>query len=453
MGSGRPVIYLHVGAMKTGTTFLQHLMHANRDNLLAAGFLVAGDRTEQGNATRDILGTAAKTPERLAQCEGTWNELVGRMFAHRGEASLFSMEFLSFADREQAARVVDSLEGADVHIILTVRDATGALPSQWQTHARNGGGVPWPKFAKGVRKGVRSEGPPHGAGARTFLRAQGIPRMIDAWGSAVPPERFHIILVPPSGSDPMLLWERFAGVIGVDPGVCSISTPRNNPSLGYPSAELMRLINRRLGKLPPAQFDPTIKAELATRILTERSPMEQSAQLNLSARRFAASWNRRVRRAIRASGAHVVGDLNDLPGQLPDDAELIFPKAFSRPRAEDILAAAGTARDGLIRLIRTRAGRLEAVGDRVDLGALDTGDLPTAATRWDAEADPVDAAVDELTALVRFAIEVQTRVEAAPALAHVRAGAPSSDTSTGASDAMDAETAEAVADSFGVRKA
>ena len=416
LGRSRPVIFLHIGAMKTGTTFLQHLMHTNRESLLAAGYLIPGDRTEQGRATRDILGTADKTPERQAQCEGVWDELSARMMAHKGDASIFSMEFLSFADGDQAARVVSSLEGAEVHVILTVRDATSALPSQWQTSSRNGGTAAWPRFVGSVRRGVRGKGPPRGQGARTFLRAQGIPRMLDAWGSAVPPGRFHVITVPRSRSDPMLLWKRFASVVGVDPAVCSIGTQRSNPSLGQPSAELIRRINVRMGKLPGSEYSPTLKAELASRILTVRAPLEYSPQLDRRTRRFALRWNHRVRRAIRASGAHLVGELADLPHRLPEEIVRSLPTRLVTPPDEELLAPAATARDGLVALIRRRELHLEVAGVPETPAALDDKGLPTTTGRWDAAADPVDAAIDELISLLRVAIELYKKVDAAPRL-------------------------------------
>ncbi len=416
----RPVIYLHVGAMKTGTTFVQHLMQVNRDNLLAAGFLVPGDRNEQGYATRDILGTAHKTPEMLALCEGVWARLAGQMFAHKGTASIFSHEFLSFADSEQAQRVVGSLEGADVHVILTVRDTSGALPSQWQTSSRNGGTANWPRFARSVQKGVRGSGPPRGQGARTFLRAQDIPRMLEVWGATVPPERLHVVTVPRSRNDPLLLWKRFARVVGVDPEVCSIPAQRDNPSLGYPSAELMRRINVALGKLPPGQYEPTLKAELATRILALRAPLEYPPALDLRTRRFAISWNRRVRRAIRASGAHLVGPLGDLPRQLPADVVKTLPKRLTVPTDEELLAAAETARDGLLALIQRREHHLH----RSEANGVPPSDAPTSAQRWHDEESPVKAAVAELVALVRTAIDLdqqlkKTAAQPAPGLVDI----------------------------------
>ena len=421
----KPAIFLHIGAMKTGTTFLQHLMDANRKNLLAAGLLVAGDTTEQVQATIDILGTA-KTPATRASSAGVWAELAGRMQAHQGTASVFSMEFLSFAGPKQAARVVDSLEGAEVHIILTVRDATGALPSQWQTHTRSGGAVSWPRFAKGVKKGLRVDAPVRSRSARTFVRTQGIPRMLDAWGSAVPPGRLHVITVPKSGSDPMLLWERFAGVVGVDPAACSISISRKKPSLGYPSADLMRRLNARLGKIPKEHYKPNVKVALGMQILAERAPLEQRAQLDVSTGRFAANWNRRVRRAIKASGADLVGGLHELPVRVPDEVAQSLPKTLSLPDDPQVLAAATTARDGLLVRIQARADQLQAIGAETDLSVVDFAGVPTSVERWQGEPEPVDAAVDEVATLVRVTIELQTSVEEATTAAETSEEGPAS---------------------------
>lgn len=408
MGSRRPVVFLHIGAMKSGTTFLQHLMDANRENLSAAGFFVAGSRLDQSRATRDALGRPDKAPAWFGECAGTWEALVGRVFAHGGHASLFSMEFLSFADAQQAARIVESLDRAEVHIVLTVRDASRALPGQWQTHTQSGGTGTLPRFARTVRKGVR-DGAPYKGDARVFMRAQAIPRILEAWSSAVPSDRLHVITVPRPGSSPTLLWERFAGVVGVDPEVASISSPKSNRALGHASTELVRRINRRLGKLSANLHSPTVRAELAAGILAERAALEEGVRLNLSASRFAVRWNRRVRRAIRRSGAHLVGDLRDLPVRLPADAEQTIPKSFRKPTGEELLGAACTARDGLLQLIQTRAKPLEERGREVDLGQVDFGDLPTASQRWGDASDPVDAAVDELSSLVRVAIDLRSR--------------------------------------------
>lgn len=409
-----PVIYLHIGAMKTGTTFLQQLMIANKKNLLQAGYLFPGERwNEQDRAVRDILDMAREDPPMHALCAGMWDKITAQMLAFEGRAAIFSMEFLSFANAKQAARVVDSLSPAEVHVILTVRDAVGAIPAQWQTHTRNGGTASWPRFVRGARWGARLGRLSLGQGAEVFLRAQGIPRMLGAWARALPPGHLHVVTVPRSGSDPMLLWQRFASVVGVDPAVCSNETDKSNPSLGQPSAEVMRRINAKIGKLPPSKYQPTLKAQLATNVLTKRSSIEQGASPDRKTQDFALHWNRKVREAIQRSGADLVGDLADLPIEAEPNRS---PPAsvLSSADPQDVLAAAATARDGLVTLVRRRSRRLRKLDAPADVSGQpvpDGTDLPTSADRWSSAADPVDAAVSELTALTRQAIELQQRLE------------------------------------------
>lgn len=411
----RPVIYLHIGAMKTGTTFLQGLMVANQDSLAAAGYLFPGSRWyEQARAVRDILRMNRHDLPMRALCDGMWDKIAAEMLGFHGRASILSMEFLSFANARQAARVTSSLDGAELHVILTVRDAVGAIPAQWQTHCRNGGTVSWPTFARSARRGARFGRLSRGQGARVFEKAQGVPRMLRAWGRAVPPERLHVVTVPASGSDPMLLWDRFARVVGVDPAVASVSNEKTNPSLGQPSAELMRRINAKLGRLPASEYQPTLKAQLATNVLTGRAGIETGPRLDGRTRAFALAWNHRTRRAIERSGSDIVGDLADLPVEPPEN-DPGAAEAPSDPEAEDLLAAAATARDGLLRLIRRRTKRLSEIGRAVDApapGADAAGDR-TPASRWDAAADPVGAAVTELTGLARVAIGLQQQVVSA----------------------------------------
>jgi len=417
----QPVVYLHIGAMKTGTTFLQGLLLANRDNLATAGYLFPGRRPhDQVRAVRDIMEMDLHDPAMRAGSEGRWAKLAEEMLGYDGRASIFSMEFLSFATTRKAARVIKSLPGADVHVILTVRDALGAIPAQWQTHCRNGGTASWPQFARSARRGARFHRLARGQGARTFQRTQGIPRMLAAWAPALSPGRLHVVTVPPPGSDPLLLWERFASVVGVDPAVCTESAGRTNPSLGQPSADLMRRINTQLGRQLPSDYQPTLKAKLATEILTTRSGLEAAARLDRRTWDFALAWNRRVRDAIASSGATLVGNVDDLPVR-PEQSAIEYVDELSDPADEDILLSAATAREGLLQLLQRRTKQVtrvralagKAAGEKARKRARRNARRrragPPAPERWRREQDPVDAAVSELTSLVREAIKLRRR--------------------------------------------
>ena len=315
----QPRIYLHIGAMKTGTTYLQALMSANRAELAAAGYLFPGRRwSDQSSAVRDILFQHTDDPRLQARTRGKWDALCQEARAHQGTASIVSMEFLSFADDERAATVVESLAGLDVHVVLTVRDAQTAIPAQWQTSCRNGGRVPYHKFVRGARYVLNGQHAPRGRASHLFQRTQGIPRMLDTWVPLVGADHVHVITVPPRGSDPSLLWRRFAQVIGVRADVLTTREVADNPSLGHASSELLRQVNGRLGKVSAVDYWKIVKGQLARTILGQRTADEDPVRLNARGLRLARRWNRTVRRSILEHDVQVVGSLGDLPVGPPD---------------------------------------------------------------------------------------------------------------------------------------
>ena len=400
------MIYLHIGAMKTGTTYLQDLMWHNRAALLDAGVLLPGRRwADQDRAVRDVLGFSTSDPRDRALNEGMWRRLAGEMLAHRG-TSVLSMEFLSFADPERAAEVVSSLEGADVHVVLTVRDAVTALPAQWQTACRTGARLPFRELIRGARHHLEGTEPKRPKGLRMFQRTQDIPRMLDVWVPLVGRRRVHVITVPPRGSSPRLLWERFAGVVGVDPALCVDLEQPSNTSLGHTSSELLRRLNVSLGRIPPLDYARVVKGPLARRILSERSGLEPPVRLDRPGLNVAARWNERVREAIQTHRVQVVGDLDELPVTRPGpDA----PADLFRPSDEELLAAAATAYVGLARLRAELEAELDEAPRPAEAG--DAGPVVAPEQAWSAQDEPVTAAVDEIADLVRACVALKRRVK------------------------------------------
>ena len=411
----RPHVYLHIGAMKTGTTYLQGLLVANKDRLADAGYLFPGERwTDQSRAAADVLGFSLDDPRRRASVEGRWDRIVSEMLAHRGrgaKASIFSMEFLSFADTEQATRILDSLSEAHVEVVLTVRDTVSTIPAQWQTSCRNGGKVPYRRFVYGVRDALAQHGQQGRASkpVRLFRRTQDIERMLDVWVPLLGPRRVHVVTVPPRGADPALLWHRFASVVGVDPDVCEQPDDVSNSSLGHASTELMRLINKRLD-LSPTDYTLLVKGPLARRILGSRASQEQPIRMNRRGHVFGVRWNRLMRAAIERHGVRVVGSLDDLDVTRPGtDLRRKLPRATP----EEIVAAAVHARDGLVALrdqLRTELPDRSASEKALDVKVLRLPRLPVAPVtepdHWAGRPDPLDAAVQELVALVEECVAV-----------------------------------------------
>lgn len=274
MAAHRPVIYLHIGAMKTGTTYLQALLNANADALRDTGYLYPGQRGRysQSLAARDVLNMTGDTVA-LQKARGEWDRIREEMLDFEGNASVFSKEFLSFARKDLAGTVVDSLDSAQVHGILTVRDAAATTPAQWQQGMQSKNTTSWAQFVDQIT----AEPPDAGTwGVKTFRRAQDIPRMLNAWLAHIPPERFTVVTVPGRGSPRRLLWERFAEANGVDPAVASRSAPRRNESIGAASAELLRRLNERLTDVRVSDYRPTMTNTLAANVPRIRSQRQRA---------------------------------------------------------------------------------------------------------------------------------------------------------------------------------
>lgn len=407
-GTGHtPVVFLHLGAMKTGTTYLQQVMIQNKDALASHGFLFPGETwADQVRAAHDLVGHHRERGVRR-RAAGAWDAITTEMLAWEGAASVLSVEFLSFAGPRVARRAVESLAGAEVHLVLTVRDTAEVLPGLWQTHCANGGTASWPGFARSARLGAAT-GPlsrPLGQGARLFRRALDVPRMLRVWAPVVPAKRLHVVTVPRPGAPQELLWERFASVLGVDPSVATRPAAGHNPSLGYASADLMRRLNSELGRLPRHRYNPTLKHYLAEQVLAERRTLETRAELDAASEELAVRWNRRIRTALEASTAHVVGDLADLPVTEPQDRA----GPLVEPTPAELLDAAETAAEGLARLVRRRARRLGRRGE--DVTDVDLSPAEGRRTRWERAADPVPAAVHDLAQMTRTAVSLHQRID------------------------------------------
>jgi len=349
-------IYLHIGGPSTGTTYLQGLMSANADALAGAGFLLPGRSwRDVVLATHDALNPTRHTDLTRAAA-GRWDVLAEQMVAHRGKATVLSMEFLCWAKPDAAERIVASLADAEVHVVLTVRDTAAVLRSQWQTNCRNGAEVPLRRLIWGLRQVLEKDGQPTTRPERMVDRAMGVPRMIDTWVPLIGADRFHVVTVPLESPDPDLLWRRFAGVVGMDPRLCVAPPAESNASLGLASSELMRLLNLELGPVSRTEYLRTMKSLLARDILGERATQERKVTLNRPGRNLSARWNSRLRAAIDASGVDLVGDLEDLPVARAPKSE---SAELDMPTDDELLFAAASARTGLEQAI-------DALGENVD---------------------------------------------------------------------------------------
>lgn len=339
-------VILHVGAHKTGTTYLQTLMWHNRDALRRHGVLFpARISSEHRHASREVRRGLTLGGRRQPTA---WNRLLQEVRGFDGTVVISHENFCS-ATAEQAQSVLAALAPAEVHLVVTARSVVWTFGSLWQEHVKFHATEPLAEFASDL-----DDADPMNFWGWRDLDTAGV---LARWGSTLPPEHVHVITVPSGGAPRSQLWERFARVLGVNPQAFDASVTTPNDSLGVVEVELLRKVNTHLGpEYDEARVSgPWLRTYLAAGILAPRRgdrfgpDAEQEAFLRKKAVEIVE--------AIREAGYDVIGDLADLlppDGPIewrhPDDvsaAELADAGAETLARVLDDLRTVTEERDRL----------------------------------------------------------------------------------------------------------
>ncbi len=326
-------VWLHIGAMKTGTTFVQAQLKKNAKGLAEQGILYPTPWSAQVEGVRDVLELSGGYT--LGSVEGAWAGLVGQVHAWPGAQAVLSMEFLSFAGAAGARRVVQSFAPTPVHVVLAGRDVGRALPAQWQTAVRNG--RPW-TYEDYLAK-VAGSG--RGKFAKHFWKRQDLGPMIRAWtdaGAAV-----TLVTVPPRGADPGLLWARLSQALGLA-GVDLVLSEARNESLAPAAVELLRRVNEITTEqgMPSWVYQHAVNRDLSHKVLPG-IVSGGSIAVPSHYHQWCVDESARIIADVRATGVPVVGDLEDLRPQLQPGSQAL-PAQTS---AEEIARIAVAALAGL----------------------------------------------------------------------------------------------------------
>ncbi|WP_309647738.1 DUF6752 domain-containing protein [Nocardioides sp.] len=395
-------LYLHVGAPKSGTTYLQQVLEANRARLASDGVLVVGERHLDRIHAAMVVREDPRLDHLPERARTSWRRLVEQVTAWRGESAVLSYELFAGASAEQVAAALADLAGIEVHVVITARDLGSAVPSAWQERL---------KFALTTPL-ERWKPRPESAGARAEWgwRTMDPAGVAARWGAGLPPERVHVVTVPRSAADDHELWRRFAAACRIDAPGLQLDVERANASLGLVAAELLRRVNEKVrepitGNREQARW---LRDTLAHGVLVDldREP------IGLTDRQFADASSRSTEAvaALREAGYTVHGDLDDIvatrreartPGQATDT---------------ELLAVAVEAIVRLLELVRERtlAGGA-AVSPEAEEGSrlavLGKGVVRrVTAPRVDARAEDLRARVAELEAEVARSRALHLRV-------------------------------------------
>lgn len=348
-------VYLHVGAPKSGTTYIQGVLEHNRGRLADAGVLVVGERHLDRIHAAMVVREDPRLDSLPERASTAWDRLVAQIHHWRGSTAVLSYELFAGASAEQVRRVLADLHGLETHVVITARDLGRSVPSAWQERLKFALVTPLEKWRpRPESAGVRAEW-----GWRTMDPAGVAAR----WGADLPPGRVHIVTMPRELGDGQELWRRFAAACGLERLDLQLGFDRSNESLGLVEAELLRRVNERMREPITGNREQAlwIRDTLAHGILADlgREP------IGLTDGQYADA-TKRARAAIKAiagAGYDVRGDLADL--------EASRPEARTPGEATDaeLLDSAVETIVRLLLLVRERTRELQASGTAPEEGS------------------------------------------------------------------------------------
>ena len=316
-------VYLHIGAPKTGTTYLQGRLALNAKSLADHGVhfpsksALVSPGLFQFRAALDLLDQDwGGAP---GHARGSWDTLVRRIRGLSG-TTVVSHEILAPATPAQVSRVKADLVGCELHIVYSARDQGRQIPAAWQESIKQGRKWTYRRYLSRVK---RKE--------PWFARAFDLPLVLSTWSAGLPPEHVHVVTVPHQRGD--ALWLRFCEVFGIDPAWAPKDGGRANESLGVAETQLIRQLNRRMDRVArrEASFDELIREMLAQDRLVPRksAPLMMPPRMHPWAEAQAERWIE----WIQGSGVHLVGDLDDLrPAPPVEPADWANPDKVSRKK-------------------------------------------------------------------------------------------------------------------------
>jgi hypothetical protein len=221
--------------------------------------------------------------------------------------AVISMEGMAVADDSAISRIVSSFGDRRVRFIVTARDLARVVPAQWQESLKNGADLSYDRYLRVITVPGARRLPP----ARFFWRLHDLPRILRRWSGHVAASDLVLVTVPPTGSPPGLLWQRFCEAIERSADGADLDVRRND-SLGAHSAELLRRMNSRPSSGDERAEKRAIKHVLAKQVLVNWRESEPSITLPSQYLEWAVKTSRSLVDEVRALEPAVVGDLDEL---------------------------------------------------------------------------------------------------------------------------------------------
>ena len=240
MSPGR--VLLHIGLPKTGTTYLQQVVWANRDRLASDGVLLPGFGHREHLWAALDLQERPRLDKRHPDAPGSWDRLVDQARAQSRDV-LLTHEFFCGASAEQATRAIEAFPDSEVHLVVTARDAASVVIGR----LAGVGEERWHRRPRAVLAGKPAGGP------EFSMRTWDLAGVLERWTAGLPSDRVHVLV------DARAAGSRTTSTGATSPR-CSGSTrtrttcppTRSTPRSGIVQIEMLRQVNAHLPAYSPA---------------------------------------------------------------------------------------------------------------------------------------------------------------------------------------------------------
>ena len=247
-------ILLHIGPHKTGTTAIQGILAAARQELFQHGVTYPGRygaQHLQARALRRHAAGWANDTEDLPD-EKVWDGFARSVRKNPGRV-VISSEFFAQSDASERARVVADLDPGRLHILIAARNPGSIALSTWQQILRDGKAG---HLSDWLEKAFKRSTPISATGG--FWSWADTATLVELWSQVLPMDRIRVVVI--DEEDRALLPSTFEQLLDLPDGMLSTRQPRSsNRGLTAPEAEFLREVialnrNRLLG--PVRTHDP-----------------------------------------------------------------------------------------------------------------------------------------------------------------------------------------------------
>lgn len=342
MGSRLARLLLHVGPPKTGTTTIQHVLHACRSELLRHGIFYPSSEPviDEGQPMLawEIVRTIGEPVAYLSQASLSWEKAIADARDAGAHTLLVSSEDFCLGEfgAKAFAQLGEVTAGIPVNILFAVRDPARVVPSVWQQSVKwgIGSGEQLLDFDDAVPLVLRRD-------------AVRVVPYLEQMRAGLKAAELSLFTVPETSSASELL-SRMCIAAGFTDELrsllCAAALRNTNQSMSYDQLLILLQINRLEFECDPAAFSvPQFPDPLRSVVRSAVIAALHRANLTITQRSVPLTRNaRELIDPVRADivewlhGHDVVGGLQDL-GQVP---AMWQPDEPSTESLQDIRAVA-----------------------------------------------------------------------------------------------------------------